>query len=221
MLRDPRRRKFRSRRRLPSAFLPIVLAGVISVAFFRYLSLQMKPLIVTMATSKTVNLISMAVSEETDNSITEMQLTYRDFVDMEVNESGQVSSLSFRMSEGTSFKRAVIQQLAARLEGIDPDDLAIPIGNLTNVLWFSSMGPSVRIRVQSVGDVTAEYRNEFTSSGVNQTRHAVYLDISVTVYLLIPGETVQVSTTESVCVAETIIVGEVPDTYLNLQNGAN
>lgn len=181
----------------------------------------MKPLIVTMATSKTVNLISMAVSEETDNSITEMQLTYRDFVDMEVNESGQVSSLSFRMSEGTGFKRAVIQQLAARLEGIDPDDLAIPIGNLTNVLWFSSMGPSVRIRVQSVGDVTAEYRNEFTSSGVNQTRHAVYLDISVTVYLLIPGETVQVSTTESVCVAETIIVGEVPDTYLNLQNGAN
>lgn len=221
MLRYPRRYMFRARRRLPAAFLPLLLSLAVSVGFFRYLSIQMRPLIVTLATSKVTNMISLAISEETDNSIADEQLVYRDFVDMELGDSGQVTSLSFRTADGTEFKRAVIERLVTRLEEIDSDSLSIPLGNLTNVLLFSALGPSVRVRIQSVGDVSANFKNEFTSAGVNQTRHSVYLVIAVTVYLLIPGEIVQVSTTEQVCVAETIIVGQVPDTYLNLQNGAN
>ena len=212
---------FRARYRFPSALLPLLLAAAVSVGFFRFLSHQLKPLVVTMATSKAVNLISLAVSEEADNSLAEEQFSYRDFVDIEVGPSGQVSAISFRTAEGTGFKRLVTQRLVERLESVDPDSLAIPLGNLSDVLLFSALGPSVRVKIQSIGDISADYRNEFTSAGVNQTRHSIYLDISVTVYLLIPGEIVQVSTTEHVCVAETIIVGEVPETYLNLQNGAN
>lgn len=221
MFRYPRRYMFRARRRLPPAMLPLLFAGILSVCFFRYLSLQMRPTIITMATSKASNLISLAISEETDNGIKDGQLTYRDFIDMEQSDSGQIMSLSFRTANGTRFKRTVTERLVSRLEGIDSDSLSVPIGNLTDVLLFSALGPSVRVRIQSIGDVSASYRNEFVSAGVNQTRHSVYLDISATVYLLIPGEIVQVTETESVCVAETIVVGQVPDTYLNLQNGAN
>ena len=99
--------------------------------------------------------------------------------------------------------------------------LAIPLGNLTGIVLFSALGPSVRVRVQSVGDVKTAYENEFTSAGVNQTKHSIYLNTEVTVYLLIPGEIIPVTVQERVCVAETIIVGDVPDTYLNLKDGAD
>lgn len=220
MLRYPRRRLVRARRRMPSAVLPLLLTAALSFGFFRYLSLQMKPLIETMAVSETINLISLAITEETDNSLVAEELNYPDFVTMESGENGQVTSLSFRVSEGARFKRLVTAQLVERLEHIDPDELAIPMGNLTGVLLLSALGPSVRVRLQSVGDVRTEYENEFVSAGVNQTKHSVYLRVEVTVYVLIPGEIIPVTVEERVCVAETIIVGEVPDTYLSLQDGA-
>ena len=73
--------------------------------------------------------------------------------------------------------------------------------------------------VDSVGEVTADYANSFTSAGVNQTLHRVCLDIHATVRLFLPGEVLPVSVSSSVCVAETVIVGETPDTYLNLDKG--
>jgi sporulation protein YunB len=129
--------------------------------------------------------------------------------------------LSLRTADSTRFKRLVTERLADRLESLDPSTLAIPLGTLTNVIPFSALGPSVRVRVQSVGDIQTSYVNEFTSAGVNQTKHSIYLQVDVTVYLLIPGEIVPVTVQDRVCVAETIIVGEVPDTYLNFKNGAN
>lgn len=174
-----------------------------------------------MAVSKTVNLITLAISEETDGSLTEEMLSYSDFVSLETNPDGRVTMLSFRAAEGARFKRLMTERLVTRLESLDPDVLAIPLGNLTGIVLFSALGPSVRVRVQSVGDVKAAYENEFAAAGVNQTKHSVYLKTEITVYLLIPGEIIPVTVQERVCVAETIIVGEVPDTYLNLKDGAN
>ena len=77
----------------------------------------------------------------------------------------------------------------------------------------------MRVRVDSVGEVTADYENLFTSAGVNQTLHQVNLKILATVYLFLPGEVLPVSVSSTVCVAETVIVGETPDTYLNLEKG--
>lgn len=221
MHRVPRRRAFRTRRRLPSAVLPLLVIVALSVGFFRYLSVRLTPLVSTMAVSKTVNLISLAISEETDFNLTAEQLSYQDFVDVETGSTGQVTTLSFKTAESTSFKRLVVTGLAERIEQIGPDELAIPIGNLSGMLLLSALGPSIRVHIQSVGDITAEYENEFISAGVNQTKHSVYLNVSVTVYLLIPGEIIPVTVDERVCVAETVIVGEVPGTYLNLQDGAN
>lgn len=221
MQRYPRRRLVRARRRLPPAVLPLLLAAAISIAFFQCVSARLKPLIETVAVSRTINLISLAISEETDSSLTEEMLSYPDFVSLGTNSDGKVTTLSFRTVEGTRFKRLMTERLVARLESLDPEALAIPLGNLTGVVLFSALGPSVRVRVQSVGDVKTAYENEFTAAGVNQTKHSVYLKTEVTVYLLIPGEVIPVTVQERVCVAETIIVGEVPDTYLNLRDGAN
>ena len=221
MHRLPRRRFARTRRRIPPAVLPLLVAAAVSVGFFRGVSLRLKPMIETMAVSKTVNLISLAISEEADRSLSEEMLSYQDFISTERNQDGQVTMLSFRTAESTRFRRLITERLAARLESIDPSALSVPLGNLTGMVLLSSVGPPVRVRIQSVGDVKTSYENEFTAAGVNQTRHSVYLKLEVTVYLLIPGKIIPVEVQDRVCVAETIIVGAVPETYLNLKDGAN
>lgn len=215
----PFRRGFRARRRLPAALPPLLVAAALSIGFFRFLSARLRPQIEVMAASRAVNLISLVISEETDLSLAEGQLGYPDFIDMDTDSSGHVTSLSVKTAQSAAFRRQVVRDLTQRLEELPSDELSIPLGNLTGMLLLSARGPSVRVRVQSVGDVTAEYINEFTEAGVNQTKHSVYLSVSVTVYLLIPGEIIPVSTTDRVCVAETVIIGQVPDTYLNMGNG--
>ena len=68
----------------------------------------------------------------------------------------------------------------------------------------------------SAGAAGAVYRNEFTAAGVNQTLHRVLLEVSVTVRILLPGRILEASVTSPVCIAETVIVGQVPGTYLQL-----
>lgn len=216
-----RRRPLRFRGRGISASLRNVIAAAVSIGFFYMLSVKMAPLVETIATGKAVNQISLAVVEETDSNLGQFQMTYQDFVDVRMDSGGLVTSLSFRTAESARFKRSVLEGLVMRLESIDPDLLSVPMGNLTGIVLFSAKGPSVRVRVQSIGGVTAKYRSEFTSAGLNQTKHSIYLDLSITVYLLIPGKIVPVEVVEQVCVAETVIVGQVPDSYLNLRDGVN
>ena len=215
------RHSFRFRRRLPPV-IPLALAVVlVSILLISSISRRMKPLITTTATSKAINEISLAVSESIDRTLSEEQVKYSDFVEMSCDASGRITSLSFKIAESNAFKHKFISRLCGRLEGIGSDVLSVPIGSLSGILLFSALGPNIHVSVRSVGDVSAVFENEFASAGVNQTRHSVYLKVSVTINLLIPGEIIPVLAEERVCVAETVIVGDVPDTYLNLQDGAN
>jgi len=146
-------------------------------------------------------------------------MTYGDFVTMETDSAGKVTSITSNTVSNSRFKRQVVESVIRQLGALDSGGLGVPLGTLTGQPLLSGVGPKVRVEVDSVGDVTADYNNSFTSAGVNQTLHRVCLDITATVYLFLPGEVIPVSVSSSVCVAETVIVGETPDTYLNLEKG--
>lgn len=217
MRRYLRFRCMRFRQRKSTWFPPLLLTAVLSIIFFVYLSKQLAPMIKTAAISKATNLITASIGTAAERAMSEEQYSYQNFIEAQTDGAGNILSLSFNTAEGIRFRHLVIDQLIEELEGISPDELSIPLGTVTGILLLSSVGPPLRVRVQSVGDVTAQFDNEFTAVGINQSRHSIYLTITATVYLLIPGETVAVSTEERICIAETIIVGNVPDTYLNLQ----
>ena len=207
----------RRRYKIPSWILPVLLATVLSVGTFRYISNRMYPIIRAAADSNARNLISRISASAIDHCLSSTGLSYDSFIDTATDSSGRIMSLSLRAIESSHFKRQVIDLLTQQLEQITSDELEIPLGTLTGELLFSALGPSVRVRVQSIGHVSAAYQNEFTSVGINQTKHSVYLEMTIMINLLIPGDIITVQSVERVCIAETIIIGDVPDTYLNLQ----
>ena len=92
-------------------------------------------------------------------------------------------------------------------------ELSIPVGTLTGSSLLAGRGPSIHVRMQAVGSAKASLRNAFTSAGINQTRHQVLLDVSVTMSILLPGFITDAQVTSEIAVAETVIVGGVPNTY--------
>lgn len=199
--------------------LPLLIAAGLSAGFFRLMSSQFRPLVETMAVSKATNLISAAVSGAVDDCLSAQGLGYSDFIAQTTDGTGRIVALTGKPAEGSRFRRQVTESLVDRLENIPPEELGIPLGNLTGRLLLSGVGPSVRVSIRSIGDVTAVYDNAFTAAGVNQTLHSIYLDVTATVYLFVPGEILPVTVTDRVCVAQTVIVGEVPDTFIHLGNG--
>lgn len=204
------------RRDLPSWLPPLLVAAGLILLFFTVLSNQLRPVIRTMAVSRATNLVSALSAAAVDNSLADLQMEYSSFVTVETGGDGSVTSLSGNVQASSRFKRQVIDQLVNQLEHVDPNELGIPLGTLTGRMLLSGLGPEIRVNLQTVGDVTASLESSFSEAGVNQTLHQIILDLTVVVYLVIPGEIVPVTVEERVPVAETVIVGEVPDTYVQL-----
>ena len=199
--------------------LPVGLALVLVCLLLNRLNGRLRPVLEATAASKATNLMVQAIDIAVDNCLQENNMNYRDFVTLGTDTVGKVTSITINTVANSRFKRQVVEAVIRQLGDMDSEALRIPLGTLTEQPLLSGAGPRVRVKVDSVGEVTADYSNSFTSAGVNQTLHRVCLNITATVYLFLPGETLPVSVSSSVCVAETVIVGETPDTYLTLDKG--
>lgn len=199
--------------------LPVGAALVLACMLLHSLNSRLRPMMETAASSRATNLITQAIDAAVDNCLQENGMSYSDFVTVDTDSAGKVTSITSNTAANSRFKRQVVEAVIRQLGVIDSDELGVPMGTLTGQPLLSGAGPRVRVRIDSVGEVTADYANTFTAAGVNQTLHRVCLDINATVYLFLPGEVLPVSVGSSVCVAETVIVGETPDTYLNLEKG--
>ena len=108
------------------------------------------------------------------------------------------------------------QQMAEaqeKLDALENQSVSVPLGSALGVALLSGMGPDIRVSILPVGAVVTQFSTEFTSAGINQTKHQIVLNIEVYVSILLPGFTADTQVSNAVTVAETIIVGSVPDTY--------
>lgn len=213
-----KRKRLLTDRRLTAA-LPVLAALALSWAVLGMVNRRLGPVLEAKASSQATNLMTQAIDIAVDNCLQENSMSYGDFVAITTDGAGRVTALTSNTAANSRFKRQVVEAVTRQLTTLDSNALSVPLGTLTGQPLLSGKGPSVRVRVDSVGEVTAGYTNSFTAAGVNQTLHQVSLDITATVRLFLPGKILPVSVSSSVCVAETVIVGETPDTYLNLEKG--
>lgn len=205
-----------SRWRGPVWLPPLLAAAGFAILLLAVVSSKLRPVIRTMAVSKATNLISTLSAATVDDSLADLQMEYASFITLRTDQEGNVASLSGDIQASSRFKRKVIDGLVNRLEHLDPEELGIPLGTLTGRLLLAGLGPEIRVGIQSVGDVTAQLESDFSAAGVNQTLHRITLDLTITIHLVIPGEIVPVTVREQIPVAETVLVGEVPSTYIQL-----
>lgn len=144
------------------------------------------------------------------------EVAYQDMMTVRYDEAGRVTMLqanAVRMNELASYTAL---QAQARLEGAEAQSVAIPLGAALGMPIFSALGPSIRVRIVPVSAVSAAFSTEFESAGINQTRHKIYLSLHTTVRLVIPSGARKVSLGSQVLIAESIIVGEVPQSYVQV-----
>ena len=93
----------------------------------------------------------------------------------------------------------------------------IRLGSFTGSKLLSGRGPNVEVRMSTIGAVTTSIKSEFTETGINQTMHKIYIDISCNVSLLSPFKDLDEQITAQVLLSETVISGDIPDGYYDLE----
>lgn len=174
---------------------------------------HLKPVMTSMATARVSNTVNRIVMAAIDEAVVSGQIDYGNFVSFEKNESGQITALRSNMAEVNRMQSEIADEILQRLTELSASELHIPLGTLTGSALLAGRGPALIVRMQAVGSATATFRNQFSSAGINQTRHQIFLDVDVYMSILLPGLTTSTRVSNEVAVAETVIVGSVPETY--------
>lgn len=202
----------RGRGLLLSALLGVGLALLVIAA----LDNALRPVVTTLAQAKTENVVTGIINDAVMETLSAEAVAYQDLVTLERDSSGQVALLSTNSAKMNALRTQILQMVLEKVDSLDSRDLGIPLGSITGLSTASDWGPDLPVQVLAAAAPTAEFRNVFTSEGINQTLHQVMLDVQVEITLLIPGGKTETQVSAEVCVAETLLLGQVPDTYLEL-----
>ena len=210
------RRRFRVRRRGRGLAAAAAVGIALALLVIALADAALRPAVTTLATVQAQNKVTGIINDAVTATLAHQRVAYTDLVTVERDDSGKVSLLAVDSVKLNTLRTQILQEVLDQVEGLDAQELGVPLGSLTGFATASDWGPVLPVGVLTAAVPRAEFSNRFTAQGINQTLHQIMLDITVELTLLIPGGRAETTVTAQVCVAETLLVGEVPDTYLGL-----
>ena len=206
----------RQKRTFLAVAFALALLALITVA-----AMHLKPILTSLATARVSNTVNGIVSAAVNETIYSGDVDYDSLISFEKDNEGHITAVKSNMAEFNRLQSAIIADILEKLSEVTTRELSIPFGTLTGTPLLAGRGPLISVRMQSVGSSSAHFENAFTSAGINQTKHQIYLVVDVYVSILLPGFSTMTKVSNTYAVAETVIVGLVPDNYTYFSNGEN
>ena len=202
----------RLRRGLPPWVLTWLVAAAVMLCAVRLTEHALRPVLSAAARYQVQRQVTAAVEQWAAQDLQQRGVDYSDFVTITRNEAGEITALSADMARLNLLRAELSAHLLERLEDSQLE-LTVPVGSLLPLEPTWARGPELHLRALALGTASAEFESEFTSAGINQTRHRLWLELSVPVTVLLPGGGEELTVDSRLCVAETVIVGQVPQTW--------
>ena len=207
----------KKRRRIPirKPAVLLVLTAVI-LGGLLLVRLRLFPLAEDLAVTKITNQTSNLINDAIDQQIRAGTVDYSNMVLLEKDELGGVTALKTNIGEMNALKTKILDTVNQEIMQLDVEEISVPLGNLILPAFFSGRGPYLPVKILSVRSSEATFENQFTQAGINQTLHQILMTVTIDMTVVTPSGTTQVNTSSQVVVAETVIVGTVPNSYLSM-----
>ncbi|MBR4110186.1 MAG: sporulation protein YunB [Clostridia bacterium] len=214
------KRKWVTRRKIKNQrFVIFFVCLLLPIVVFEGITLLIEPSIMALcqirATSIGVSISSTAVKEVMND------IEYKDLVTLERDNNGKIIALQAKVIEMNQLSSQIATKMQELYSQINDAYVKIPIGNFTGNTLLAGRGPNIIVRIIPAGTVSTDFKTEFISTGINQTRHRIYLEIVSKVRVVAPLTTKTIEVVNNVNVAETVLVGDVPNSFYNLEGVDN
>ena len=190
-----------------------ILLVTLAVGFF-LLRDQYRDVIADLARTQVMNSTSDLTNDAIAKQIAAGNIAYDRIVFFEKDLDGRITALKTNMSEVNRLKTDILNRINDEILALDHSDIGIPLGSLFLPEILSGKGPVIPVHILSIRNSDANFVSHFSQAGINQTMHRLNMEVSIDVAVLVLGETNSFTMSSEVVVAETVIVGEVPQTYL-------
>lgn len=204
-----KRRRF-YRRRSPAVFR-VICAVILFLTAFLLLDAKIRPSVYELAAVEAYRVATEKINSAVEEKLTENTLSYKDIVSISYADNNSVTGITTDVVKLNLFKSGITRAVDEAFRGSRKTDVSVSLGTASGLVFLSGCGPYIDVAVAMNSSTVSDFENVFVSAGVNQTQHSVMLNITSTVVLTTAGRSVTKTIETSFCVAQTVIVGSVPD----------
>lgn len=209
-------KKFTKRRRYIKI---LVIFLIVFIAIFSYFHFYVNPLIIStnMASIKanTVEILNEATYKTISGN------DYDNLITITKDDDGNVSLLQVNSAYVNKLNNDMLSTIQTKLNEQNLLNYKLPLGSFLGIPILNGIGPKVDLKIVPIGNVTTKYNSQIASLSINQSYHKIYLTISVEICVVLPLYTQNVMVSNQILIGENIIVGKIPNTYLNTDNLTN
>lgn len=202
------------RRRIVRFFRFLMLLLILMIAAFLFFRSHYRSVIQELAETQVKNSTSDLTNSAIAKQIAEGKIQYDRIVYFEKDLNGRITALKTNIGEVNHLKTDVLNIINEDILALDTSDIGIPLGSLILPELLSGKGPAIPVRILSIRNSDASFSSNFSQAGINQTLHQLVMDVDVDVAVLVLGQTDSFRVSSQVVIAETVIVGDVPSTFL-------
>jgi len=200
----------RRKRRIIGIFLCIVLLAVLLFVHFQR---NVTRVLISISEATMRASTTIAVNDAVYYTLSD-EIRYEDLVSVTRNDAGDIVGVSANALKINKIARDTASISQSNLKNLSLNGIPIPLGALTGIEAFAGLGPSIHFRIIPVSSVSCDFSSTFESVGINQTKHSIYLNVVADISIVMPSKTENFAVTTDILVGEWVIVGTVPDTYL-------
>lgn len=203
------------RYKIPSLSWKIFIVITFIFSLFWFIELHIKPTLFAIAEVKAMTVATQAINEVIREQVVS-KYNPQDLVDVKVDHQGRVSFVQPNTIEFNKLSSDTVISVQEILQKLSDEKINIPIGQLTGSQMLASVGPPITVKIIPMGTVDVKVINEFNDAGINQTKHTLSLKVITKIKIVVPLISKEISVETTIPVAEYLVVGEVPNTYVKL-----
>lgn len=195
----------------------IILALLIAV--YLIIDSAIRPAVLSLSESSLRAIAVKAMNDAVSETVGKSGITYEDLTYIEKDASGRISLIAVNTTLVNELGTKTALAAQDKIMSAGEQGISLPIGTILGGQMLTGRGPSVVIKFEPIGSVTTEFKTQFEDAGINQTRHKIFLILTSSVRIMIGNvpQTIEIST--QVLISDTIIVGDVPQSYFESTNG--
>ena len=206
--------KYRSRKSKIRRRVILIAAAILLIVLLVCMHLNVTRVLTSAAEARLRARAATAVNEAVFMTLSEGGVRYSDLVHVERGADGDIQALTCDAVEINRIARETAYQAQALLQEMCDEGIAVPLGAFTGIEAWAGFGPEIHMEIIPVAEVACRFVSGFESAGINQTKHSVYLEVVCEMSVVMPAKTHRFSAISQVLISESILVGEVPNVYL-------
>ena len=210
-MRKIRLHKLRTRSKL---WITLAILLVILVSVLLYFNFYVNPVIIQISEASVKSQTSQSVNSAVYSVINNTNV-YDEIITINTDAEGNITSFQVKSILVNRLGKEIGRAAQKNIEVMGSEGVDIPLGTLTGIPLLVGKGPNITFKLQPIGSISTTFNSEFVSAGINQTNHRIYMNVRASITLVLPTATRSITTDTQILLCESVIVGKIPDTYLN------